>query len=1802
MAHRAGYILHQQLHASHRSTLFRATRLSDQCPVILKLTTSDYLDRRRTLELRREYAIARRVEGEGIVRVLGLEEFPDRAALVLEDFGGISLRQLLDERGPLDVSTFLDFAVRISTALGHIHHHGVIHKDIKPQNIIVNPATGVLKITDFSLAVGLSLEVVPPELPTHLTGTLAYMAPEQTGRMNRGVDYRADFYALGATFFELLTDRRVFTTNAPLELLHAHVAQAPRSPRDLVPDVPECLAAIILKLLAKAPEDRYQSTWGLIADLRECQRQLREEGTDRSFPLGTEDHSHQFRPPQGLYGRDSDIALLTGTYARAATDRGQLLLISGPAGIGKSSLVNELYRVTAISRGLVAFGKCDQFLRSEPLDAVRQALQNLVRQTLDEGDAETVLLRERIREEIGTNIAVLVEAVPETRALLGDQLTPAPLPASESRNRLTLVLARTIQTFATPERPLVLFLDDLQWADNTTLTLLQTLARDPTTRHLLIVGAYREAEVSTLHPLSLVLDELRAAGTHWEQIHLVPLSIEDVARMVHEATAADAGRELELARFIHSRTGGNPFSVKAFLRFLHGQGLLRFDMRSHQWEWDLACIEAQDIPDDMAALMAADSRRLPPQTRALLQRAACLGATFGFRDLTVVHGTTAGETARALWTAIERRLVLPLGRDYVLLDPQGGMTEPTDLNVSFRFVHDRVRQVAYSLIPEDERAARHLEVGLRLYEDARATNTLDERMFAILPHLGHAPERISSDTLRLELADLHLAAGRRAKSSGSYRTACELFRTGDVLISSAVREQEHERTFALQKELTESLYLAGDIEAATSGFSTLLAQARTPAQQASVLCLQAILSTLDYRHNKSLECGFDGLRLLGIDIPASPDDATLAKELQTVEAALAGRNTTELLELPSMSDPTAQLTSELLGAIMIAAYFTSQKLLILLTLRQVRLSLEYGNSRFSPYGFAAYGFVVSAIRDDPAAGRRFSLLAIELATRAHDPQQRARALYIHAGYIEHWTSSARASISQLAEAYKLLLENGDWQHVGHCFTFLSWRCLALGEPLQAILAENQKFIDLLGVGKDSVNLHLLRFFRQTLQLLTGAQDVPRQTPELTHFGPAARAYATQVLLEQHYLFRQLEQAMAQAEENATLIRAIPGAFLLTTHAFYYALSAAAVYPGASESRKQELLAVMEQQRAYLEKCACRAPENFSPYHLLVRAELARVREQHIEAHIRYEEAIAAARASGFTSVEAIACEQACRFQADLSRPPLAAAYLVEALNAYERWGATGKVHLLATEHAHLLHSYSSTLGALDYKLQRAGSPAARSMGGEYPQHHSTPDLSSTESLNEALDVSSMMKASQAISSELHFPQLAANLIDILMESTGAQRGVLVLQREEDFFIEASGEVGSGSSPLVPAQRLVHSDALCQSIAEFVLHTGSPLLIDDASAQEPYRDEPCIIRRNVRSVLCAPILHRKQVLGLFYLENNLIAGAFNANRLRVLSMLSAQAAISLENAGLYRKLEESNRTLEHRVQERTEQLHHKNAELQRALESLRAMQAQIITQEKLASLGSLTAGIAHELKNPLNFVKNFSELSLELLPELSEAVQRAQATSKREELDTLLSELKQNISKVREHEQRASSIINGMLRHARNNRGEPQPTSINQLVEETLRLVQQGLRARSPPRHVTVDISLDEAMPHLCLVPEDFRRVVLNLLDNACYAAHEKARQPETVEPPRLKVSTRWTGSEVEIRVRDNGPGVPASVRDKLFTPFFTTKPTGEGTGLGLSLSHDIIVALGGKLRVESEEGHYAEFTILLPGALARPSA
>jgi predicted ATPase/signal transduction histidine kinase len=1799
MLHWPGYTPHQTLHESTRSTLIRATRLEDGCPVVLKLPPSDGFGQRRALELHREYAITRRVEGEGILRALRLEELPGaRVALVLEDFGGTSLHHLLQERGPLDVGTFLELASRISAALGHIHAQHVIHKDIKPHNLLVNPRTGVVKIADFSLSAAISMEAATPESPSRLMGTLAYMAPEQTGRMNRGVDYRADFHALGATFFEMLTGRRAFTANTPLELLHAHLAQLPPSPRDFVPELPEALAALVLKLLSKDPAARYQSARGLLADLEECRRQLRERGRITPFAPGHADQTQTFRLPQGLYGRASDVSALLEAYARASAGRHQLVLVTGSAGIGKSSLVQELHQASASNGGRFASGKCDALHRGVPFDAIQQVLRLLVRQTLAEGEEVRAELRQRLLETVGGNASVLAEAVAEMPSLLGGQPPSLPLPPDQSKNRLTLTLARALRAFAAPGRPLCLFLDDLQWADSGTLAVVQTLAHEARGLPLLVVGSYRDAEVSGDHPLHLTLDGLRALGIPLTRLHLTPLGVEEIARMVSEAIAVDAARALELGRFLHSRTGGNPFSIKEFLRFLHEKGLLRFDARGGRWEWDLARLEAREIPDDVAELMARELRQLPADTGDVLRLAACLGTAFHFRELSVAWGRPGRETARALWGAIERGLVLPLSGDYLLLEPQGAGV-PADFDVPLRFPHDKVRQAAYSLLPEQERAECHVRTGLRLLEDARAQGTQEERALSILPHLGHLPHRVPA-SLRLELADLHLRAGRRAKSAGAYHTACELFRTGGVLLPADAWESEHERAFTLQMELAEASYLAGEFEGAQSLFSALLARARTPSQRVGVHSMQVLLLSLSNRYARALEAGLAGLRLLGVELPASPERTRIAEEMKEVVTLLGGRRPADLLDLPWTDEPGVDQCATLIAHMLDAAFLSDRGLYALLVLHGVRLSLEHGNHPLSAMSYVGYAVLRVAAFDDPETGWEFGQLATALARRSHNPMLFSRVRWVCSNLVDHWTHGVRAANESIEEAYRLAWEAGDWLTAGNCLSTLVWRNYSIGVPLPDIQERNLRLMELYERTRTLMFLSNCHFLQRVVRELIGPERQAstegveqRAEPEVEERTEMARMNRHQLNAERHYLLGRAEHALEEAEQAALTQTSHAGFFRRTTHAFFHALSAAAVFGGVGDAgRRQELLAVMEQHRAYLEKCARRIPENFAPYHLLVTAELARVKGQETGAiAAEYERAIAAARASGFLHVEGMANERAFRFHADQGHRSKALAYLVDALDAYERWGAFAKVRLLAAEQASLLATWSHSLRRWSARALPAGSLPPPT-GPRWPAALASSPASS-ESLSDWLDVDSVLKASQAISSELLFPQLVATLVQIAMESTGAQRGVLVLKRGEDFLVEAVGEVGGPSSAQHPTQPLAQSSALCLAVAWRVLKTGTYVLLDDALHEESLSEDPYLQGRGIRSLLCVPILHRQATVGLFYLENNLIPGAFTTDRLKVLGMLSAQAAISLENAGLYRKLEEHTHTLEQRVYERTEELHQKNARLRSTLESLESMQQRIISQEKLASLGVLTAGIAHELRNPLNFVNNFTESSLELLREVSEGL-RASGPVRWEELEATLEELEQNASKVREHGLRASSIIDGMLRHARNQRGQAQLHPLHPLVEDVIRFMHHALRAKGAAVQVPIETSFDASAPPLMLVVEDIRRVILNLVDNACHAAHKKAQRLGPSAGPQVRVSTRYLGNSVELCVRDNGDGVPGKLRDRLFTPFFTTKPPGEGTGLGLSISHDIVRALGGELRLESEEGLFAEFIISLP--------
>ncbi|SES71222.1 trifunctional serine/threonine-protein kinase/ATP-binding protein/sensor histidine kinase [Stigmatella erecta] len=1774
----AGYQLEATLHDGARSTLLRARRLRDDCPVILKVPKSDYLDRRRVLELRREYAIMRMLPAEHVVRALGVEEFPDRVVLILEDFGGMSLKHVLVEHRKLAAAEFLGYALKLAVALDEIHRRNIIHKDIKPHNVIVNTASGLLKLADFSSASSIAHEDGAASSSPDTSGTLAYMAPEQTGRMSLGIDYRADYYALGATFYEMLVGSRPFTTQDPLELVHAHLAKTPPAPHEVEPAVPRALSQLVMKLLAKSPEDRYQSARGLMADLEECQRRLRDNGILESFELGRVDRQRAFHLPQRVYGRSSQVASLLDAYEGIVTGKRALVLVTGWAGVGKTSVINELNPHILASRGRFIGGKCDQLIRGTPFAPFVQAIAALIQQLLAER-AEAGEWARRIHESLGANVAVLAEAVPEVQHLLGAQPAPTPLLTTESRNRLHFVLQRFLQVFAGAGRPLVLFLDDLQWADSATLSFLQGLALSEEFGHLLLVGTYRDHEVSAGHPLSIMLGELEAAHAPVQRIHLPALEPDDVAAMLCESLGTDLETTRPLARLVQAKTSGNPLFIKEFLRFLHANHLLTFDERSLAWSWELARIEDHPLPDNVAELMTGGIRALPAETMNALRVAACLGGQFDFHSLVVALAQPAKAVAAALWTAVERGLVVPLHPDYRLLDPVLKQALPQELNALFRFLHDRVRQAAYSLLPEPERAATHVDIGLRLFHDARTAGRLDESLFAILSHLDFAPGRVQGEALRLQLANLHLTAGRQAKASGAYRSACELFQGGIAFLAANAWEQERPLTFAVHLELAECYSLVGEREEAAAGFMDLLQRARGKVEQASIYAIRANLACDSGQHAMGIRIGLEGLRIFGIQITETPNSAAVGAALATFTQQLGNRAPKDLLELPTVQDPEAQSAVVLLSVILSSSYQTNPNLLALLVLQLLSLSLEHGNSPLSAFGYATYGIILCTALDNPEVGYEFGQLAIALAERFKSPLLHARTRYVSAAFISHWTRSFHLGLAELTEAYKSMLENGERTHAYHCISLRQHQRLSAGAPLQELCAEDEKFLDLLANKDPGTYLGLLEKYRFVLALMG------KEVPEFSDLGNESSTIRTGFDItraEWSYTFGDYEKALAHAEAAASSIHFLAGQDQMVRHTFIHALAMTACYASTDSERRRQFRDTLAVYEALMRKRASRCAENYGQQALLVSAEIARIDGRNAEAQELYDQAIEAARGGRFLSEEARANELAFRFHLVLGRRTIADAYLIETLYAYERWGATGKVNELARTHAQRL---------LPWRLRATGPrPGALvSDGGAAPHGKSE---NAGDFASEALDLATVVKASQAISSEIKLTHLLDKLIRIAIENVGAQRGLLVLRRGEDFFVEVEGGEVSQQEPIL----LSESTRLCQAVAYSVLRTNAPVLLDDAFSQGAFTSDPYICENRLRSLLCAPIVHQGRITGLFYLENNRTAGAFTAARLDVLRMLSGQTAISIENARLYERLEEYSRTLENRVAERTVALNTANVDLRHALDSMKAMQERIVLQEKLASLGTLTAGIAHEIRNPLNFVTNFAELAHIAAGELRDALQGQPLSAEaRQEADTLLADIATWSQIVCKHGERANQIVNKMEKHSRGSSGSRQEANVNLLVREALEIVQHDSNDKQKGLKVEVETSFDPAHPQVSVVPEDISRVLINLLNNAFFAARQRGTEKGASRQPWVWVTTQDLEDRVEIRIRDNGSGISKAVLSKLFTPFFTTKPPGEGTGLGLSISHDIVVkGHGGELRVQSEEGQYAEFVVLLP--------
>ncbi|MBK7002519.1 MAG: AAA family ATPase [Rhodoferax sp.] len=1515
-----GYTLTELLYEGGTSLVFRARRQAPDAPVILKVLKLDHPSLEELAKFRREFEITRGLRGAGIVRAYQLEKCRNSLVIVLEDFDGESLKRLLLGDAPagstdippkclaLPLGEFLPLAVQLAEIIGQIHQQQIIHKDLNPANIVWNTKTAEIKIIDFGISTQLSRETVSGNnVNVHvLEGTLPYMSPEQTGRMNRALDYRTDYYSLGATFYEILTGTVPFPLNDPMEIVHCHLANMPAPLHERKADIPVALSRIVLKLMAKMAEDRYQSAFGLRADLLQCLKQYQSGAGITDFPIGRQDISERFQIPQKLYGREREIESLLNAFERVSQGHTEMLLVAGYSGIGKSALIHEVHKPIAHKRGFFLSGKFDQYKRNVPYSSLIQAFGGLLQQLLAENHARLNTWRDKLLHALGGNAALITEIIPELELIIGPQAPAAELPPTESQNRFQRVLQQFVHIFAAASHPLVLFLDDLQWADPPSLQLIESLMKAQNEKYLLLLGAYRDNEVNAAHPLMAMLDDLQKGGAMVQTLTLAPLHLEQVNALISETLHAPPQDTLALAQLCFTKTAGNPFFLNQFLHAAYEAYFITFDGTANIWKWDIAQILNLGMADNVVDLMVSKILKLSPRTQQVVKLAATIGNQFDLKTLAIIHEQSAMETATDLWESLQAGFILPLDNSYKFLQESD-----TGANIQYRFLHDRVQQAAYSLIAESQLQPLHLRIGRLLLKNT-PSDTLDEYIFDILEQLNTGKELIEDATEKLLLAELNLRAGKKAKNATAYQAAVVHLRIGMALLPRNAWQDHYLLSLELFRQCAEAEYLSGNFGQAEALYPVALASAKTVLEKISILLVQIIQYQLQMRCSEAIEYLKVGLELVGFSIPATEEEiATLLQHnLQEINQNLGGRQIGDLIALPPMTDPEHLATMQLLRWLFQAAFMSGRASLVALGIsKMILLSLQHGNSETSSFGYVMYGHIFGGVQGDFKTGYPYGALGVNLSNRLNNISVRADVYFNYATFILPWNHPLRTCDNYYNQSFACALEAGNMVICGYSIGLRALYRLIYGKPLPDLLQICERDMVFLQGSKDQFTIDCLTVgIMQPARALMGLTYHPL-TYDDAHFdeaqvlktcadSPWTLAWYYYAKIRNTYLFEDRTQWPVLVDKLDFVQALAAGSSLLSDTAFYTALMLLDMCAHANEAEQETWKQRTGVLRANLQKWAEVCPENYRHQHLLVEAEAARLQGNYWGAMPLYQEAIKSAMEQDYIHVCALANELYGKFLVSQNLRQFAQIYLREAHYLYGRWGASAKVTAMQQQHGDLL--------AEEQPVRRVGLKTTRTL----------PNSSQTtaHSSHTALDLAAVMKASQAISGEIVLSRLLEQLMRIVLVNAGAQTGALILRQAQTqaWCIEALGSANPLHVEVLQSQPLAGSSDLCEAVVHYAVRTRASVLLHHADQEGLFAQDPYIVQKGVKSILCVPILHQGQLIGLIYLENNLASGTFTTDRQEMLALLSSQIAISIENSRLYAHLEE-------KVQERTLQL-------------------------------------------------------------------------------------------------------------------------------------------------------------------------------------------------------------------------------------------------------------------------------------------
>jgi PAS domain S-box-containing protein len=1458
------YAVTEEVYRSPRRVVYRATRERDGITVLLKTLVEGPGG---SGSLSREFEILRSLDLEGVPRAIGLVTAAEREILLLEDVGGGLLKALIPAGG-MEVGSFLQLAIQLTEIVRSLHHRQLIHKDICPNHILADPHAGRLALIDFSIASRTPAEHQSLRHPSVLEGTIAYMSPEQTGRMNRAIDYRTDLYSLGVTFYELLTGQLPFQSDDPLEVIHGHIARTPPSPRERRPAVPVPLSDMVMKLLAKAAEERYQSAAGLAADLSQWKAEW-EAGRDLSAPVaGRHDVGDRFLLPQRLYGRERQLAELLEAFEQVGAGPSQFLLVSGYAGVGKTSLIRELYRPSVSRHGRFIAGKFDQ-VTSVPYGALLQAFRELIQQILTEDEDQVSAWRTRLTEGLGQGTCVLTEVVPEFASVWGPQ-PPAPaLGATETQNRFRLVIGSLLRILARREHPLVVFLDDLQWADNATLNLLEPLLSDGEIEALMLIGAYRDREVGPAHRLTRLLGQLEAAGVSVRPLSLEPLALPDLASLVRDTLHCDLEAAEPLARLMSQKTGGNPFFVGQFLKALREAELLRFDYERERWTFEIDAIARAGMTDNVIDLMTRKIQRLSPGTQRVLMLASCIGSPFELHTLATVSQQSPDDAAADLADALDEGLVVT--------------TAP---GVAYAFLHDRVQQSAYALIPSEQKRLAHLTVG-RLLQSTGEREQGDERLFDIVHHLNLGRALIDDPAERLALARLNLSAGQKAKSATAHDASLGYYTAGLEMVTEDLWHQDYELAFTLHLEAAESQYLCGNYSESEQQFALLLERAASNLDKAKVYRLRSLQYENMSRYADALATARECLRLFGVTFPdaAQEREAALEGEMAAIRSLLGRRPIAALAELPVMTDPATRTVMNILTDIWASTYILGEPVLArLISAVMVRLSLVHGNTEESAYGYVTHAITVGPVRGEYQDAYEFGRLALDVNDRFNDRRRRAKIHQQFHAHVNLWSQPMASCVPYAREACRSGLESGDFLYAAYGAATEAWPAMLSTQDLGRFVEDYSANLALVQRLKAAAFADSLRLLLNWARALQGRTRAPLSLSDETfdeaayvetyRGNPFFTAIHAVARLQLCYLFGDVAQALDAARQARAVIGHLSGTIWPIEFDFWNGLTLAAAYDEAGEDQRPSYLAQIDAARRSLSALAEHCRENFLCQSLLLTAELERISGRGAAAQEQYEQAIAYADATAMLQRQGLANELCARFWKQRAQHRVAAVYAAAARQAYAQWGASEKV-------ADLERRYGPVPS--DPASERAESPEATG--------------ATTLAEVSSIDLAAVVKASRALAGEMDLERLLEKKLSIAIQNAGAERGVLVLEHDGAPRVHAQG-TGDRSAVALQGTPLSGADMLPVVIVNHVRRSLEGLVLVDARVDERFRHDPYVLARQPRSVLVAPLVNQGRLLGIVYLENNLATGVFTPERLALIQVLASHAAIAIQNAQLY----------------------------------------------------------------------------------------------------------------------------------------------------------------------------------------------------------------------------------------------------------------------------------------------------------------